>query len=97
MPLTVDRTAGTPIIVTGTTSADTEIVPSHEKIYFRFIRWYNATTTGHLCNITDKEGKRILTMRAEKDNDTQLWPIFTAYYGLRCDDLDSGSLEIHIR
>jgi len=94
MPLTVDRTIQ-PIKVTGATDADTEI--TSDDTFIHFIRWYNPTTAGDLCHITDGNGNTIIKMRADVDNDTQTWPIYNAYKGIRCDDMDSGELYIHIR
>jgi len=94
MSLTSD-TNGTPIKVTGTTNSDTEIVPETKLIYVKYVYWYNPTTTGHLCHITDGQGRSIIKMRAETDGDTQMWPIGSSFYGLRCDDMDSGTLYIY--
>lgn len=94
MALTVDHTIE-PIKVTGTTNADTEILPVADLVHIRFVRWYNPTTTGHLCHVTDGHGNTIIHMRADKNNDTQMWPIFKSYNGIRCDDMDSGTLYIH--
>ena len=96
MPLTIDKTIE-PIKVTGTTAADTEILANTVLAHIKFIRWYNPTTSGHLCHITDGSGVTIIKMRADKDNDTQMWPIFRTYSGIRCDDMDSGELYIHRR
>ena len=93
MPLTVVNTIN-PIKVTGTTSADTEIL--EHLAHVKFIRWYKPTTAGHVCHITDGARNTIIKMNAEGDNDTQMWPIFTTYDGIRCDDMDSGELYIHI-
>ena len=94
MPLTVVNTVE-PIKITGTTSADTEILPDNVIVHIRFIRWYNPATSGDLCHITDGQGVTIIKMRADVDNDTQMWPIFKTYSGIRSDDMDSGELYIH--
>lgn len=86
-----------PVKITGAIAADTEIFASNVPVGVKFVRWYNPTTEGHLCNITDGEGNTVIKMRADKANDTQMWPIFKTYHGLRCDDLDSGELYIHIK
>ena len=93
MSLTVDDD-GTPIIVTGTATADTEI--REDITYIKYVYWYNPTSTGHLCNITDGVGRSIIKMRAECDGDTQMWPIGLTVKGIRCDDMDSGTLYIYI-
>ena len=95
MALTVVNTKE-PIKVTGTTAADTEILPTTLFVFVRFIRWYKPTTLNHLCHITDGDGTTIIKMNATAANDTQMWPIFKAYHGIRCDDMDSGELYIHI-
>lgn len=96
MPLTVVNSVN-PIKVTGTTAADTEILGDGVLAHVKYIRWYKPTTAGHLCNVTDGARNTIMKMNAEGANDTQQWPIYTTYEGLRCDDLDSGELYIHIR
>ena len=94
--LTVDRTIE-PIKVTGTAATDTKIVPKGTHVFIRFIRWYKPTTSGHLCHITDANTNTIIKMNATSANDTQMWPIYNTYDGIRCDDMDSGELYIHIK
>ena len=96
MTLTIDS-AVNPIKVTGDTAADTEILAEGKLAHVKYIRWYKPTTAGHLCHVTDASRQTIIKMNAEAANDTQMWPIYTTYEGLRCDDLDSGELYIHIR
>ena len=93
MPLST--TGDNPIVVTGTTSSDTEITGSN--VGLKLIYWYNPTTTGHLCNIVDSAGRNIIKMRAETNNDTQMWPIFKWCEGIHCDDMDSGTLYLYLR
>ena len=95
MALTVDR-AVNPIKVTGTTSADQEIVPSGTLVFVRFVYWYNPTTDGHKAHITDKDGNTIIKMIAEDANDSQVWPVYIKYDGIRSDDVDSGEIYIYI-
>ena len=92
MPLTVDDN-GTPIIVTGTTTADTEIRDA--LTYIKYVYWYNPSTTGHLCNLIDGQGRGIITMRAQVDGDTQMWPIGLTVRGIHCDKMESGTLYIY--
>ena len=94
MALTVDS-AVNPIKVTGTTAADDEILAAGNIVFIKFIRWYNPSTDGHLCHITDKDGNTIIKMNAEAANDTQMWPIYDKFDGIRSDDLDSGEVYIH--
>ena len=95
MPLTVDSDFS-PIKVSGTTSADTEIVtPASSLIKIKFVYWYNPTTIGHLAMLKDGFGHEILPMRCEVPNESQVWPVWTAYDSIRCDDLDSGTLYIY--
>ena len=94
MPLTVDNDVN-PIKVTGTTTTDTEILP-HQLVHIKFIRWYKPATDGDLCHVTNANGQTIMKMNAEADDDTQMWPIYCSFYGIRCNDMDSGELYIHI-
>lgn len=96
MPITVDD-KGSPIIVTGTATGDTEIVPKTEKAYIKYIYWYKPTTAADLVTLTDGDGREIITMRAEADNGSQQWDIDTQYYGIRTTDMDSGTLYIYTR
>lgn len=96
MALTVDTTIQ-PIKITGTTAADTEIFSKDQGVFIQFIRWYKPTTIGHLCHITDGLGNTIMKMNATAVNDTQMWPVYNGYHGIRCDDMDSGELYIHIK
>lgn len=95
MAVTVDS-GGTPIIISGTTTSDDEVMAGNIIVFIKFIRWYNPSTTGHLCTLTDGNGRDIITMRADKANHTQVWPIYTQFHGIRCTDLDSGSVQIFI-
>jgi hypothetical protein len=94
MALTVTNTVN-PIKVTGDTAVDTEILGKSAAI--KFIKWYNPTTTGHLCHITDGEGVTISKMYCDTAHVTQIDPVFTWVNGVKCDDLDSGELYIYIR
>ena len=91
------NTAIQPIKVTGTTDADTEILAKTKHVFIQFIRWYKPTTSGHLCHITDGDGNTIMKMNATSANDTQMWPVYNGYNGIRCDDMDSGELYIYIK
>jgi hypothetical protein len=94
--LTVNASVN-PIKITGTTATDQEILSSDKGItHVKFIRWYNPSSAGHFCHVTDGSGNTIVKMNAEAANDTQMWPIYSSYFGIRCDDLDSGELYIHI-
>ena len=94
MPLTVDN-LGSPIIVTGTTEADTEILSDNGIVHIRTIYWYNPVSSAHLCNVTDGNGRVILPMYAAA-NVSQYFDINYSYFGIRCDNLDSGTLYIYI-
>ncbi len=96
MPITVDA-KGSPIIVTGTTTTDSEILPAEDKAYIKSVYWYNPTTAGHLLILTDGDGRGIISMIAEANNDSQQWDVETQFYGIRCADMDSGTLYIYIR
>ena len=94
MALTVDTTIE-PIKVTGTTATNEEIVAKGKLVFITWIRWYNPTSSGDLCHVMDGESKTIMKMNATADNDTQMWPLFKLYDGIRCDDMDSGELYIY--
>ncbi len=96
MPITVDAKSS-PIVVTGSTTTDSEILAKEEKAYTKFIYWYKPTTAGDLVTLTDGDGRVIITMRAEADNGSQQWDIDTQYYGIRTTDMDSGTLYIYVR
>lgn len=93
MPLTV--TGHNPVKVTGTTSVNQQIMGGVPKV--KFIYWFNPTTEGHLCTLKDVNGYDIIPMRANTENDTQMWTILTNVREIWCDDMDSGTLYIYIR
>ena len=78
----------------GTISSATKI--TDRLVYIKFIYWHNPTTVGHLAKLTDREGNTILPMNCDAANQSQMWPIWTAFKGVYCDDLDSGELFIFI-
>ena len=92
MSLTVIDTA-TPIKVTGTTSADTEIRP--DMTYVKFVYWYKPTTVGHLLTLKDSAGNELVQGYCENANESQWFPVFLTCNGIHCDDMDSGSLYIY--
>ncbi len=93
MPLAVDKTRN-PIKVTGTTTADTKI--SDEITFIKFVYWYGPTTIDHLLALKDKDGGDIIPMKCEVAKESQMWPIWSTFHGIRCDDMDSGTLYIYI-
>lgn len=94
MPLTVDNDFS-PIKVTGTTATDTVILTKTiGVIKIKFVYWYNITTAGDLCLLTDENGNEIIPMRCEIGGESQMWPIYTAYKSIHCSDMDSGTLYI---
>jgi len=95
MALTVDKDFS-PIKVTGTTAVDQEVInPETSLIKIKFVYWYNPTTAGDLCVLTDEYGHEIIAMRCETDGISQVWPIFTVYASIHCNDMDSGTLYIY--
>ena len=95
MPLTVDSDFS-PIKVTGTTTTDQEVIsPKNSLIKIKFVYWYNITTEGDLCVLTDEFGHEIIKMRCETDGESQMWPIYTVYASIHCNDMDSGTLYIY--
>jgi hypothetical protein len=95
MALTVSEGTGNPIKVTGTATSDETILTGTRGL--KFVYWYNPTTTGHLCNLIDVNGNPIIPMRANSNNDTQIWPIFKYVEEIHCDDMDSGTLYLYLR
>ena len=93
MALTVDATRN-PIKVTGTTAVDEEIFSN--IVFIKFVYWYNPTNVNHLLVLKDKEGADIIPMKCEVANESQMWPLWTTWHGIRCDDMDSGTLYIYI-
>ena len=94
MVLTPDIDKGSPIKVTGTTSADEEILD--RPVYIKFVYWYNPTTAGDLFVLKDGAGGEIVEGRCETDGESQWLPVFTGYDSIRSDDVDSGTLYIYI-
>ena len=94
MPISADIAKGSPIKVTGTTSADQEILG--RSAYIKFVYWYNPTTAGDLFVLKDKAGLEIVPGRCETDGVSQWLPVYTKYNGIRSDDVDSGTLYIYI-
>lgn len=92
MALTVDKTR-TPIKVTGTTSANQEVFP--DLVYIKYLYWYAPTTIGHLCSLKDKAGADIAILACETANGSLLFPLYTQFHGIYCDDMDSGTLYIY--
>ena len=95
MALTVNR-VGNPIKVTGTASSNEVIYPKGRPVFIKFVYWYSPTSSGHLLNLIDAKGDAIIPMIAEAAKDSQAWPVYSAYNGISCDDMDSGELYIYI-
>lgn len=94
MSLTVDSTCN-PIKVTGTTAASTTITT--KLVYIRFVYWYQPTTGGHLLSIKDTDGNVIMPAYCETANESQFLPVYGAFKGITCDDMDSGSVYIYVK
>lgn len=94
MALTVDATLNR-IKVTGTTETSTQVFGDH--IFVKHIYWYNPTTAGDLVSIKDKNGKDIMPLRCESDNQSQIWPIIMMCDQIHIDDMDSGTLYFYTR
>ena len=94
MTLYIERDVN-PIHVNGTTSAEVSVTLTPS--FVKFVRWYDAISSGDLCHLVDSSSNTIMKMRAEIDHDTQMWPVYTRYNDIYCRDLDSGELFIYIR
>ena len=92
MAITVDKTRS-PIKITGTSVASTEVITG--IIYIKHIYWYVPTTVGHICSLKDRSGGDIAVLACEVVNESQLFPVFTTFDGIFCDDLDSGTVYIY--
>lgn len=92
MPLTVDAEHN-PIKVTGDTATDTKILD--DIVFIKFVYWYGPTTIDHLLALKDKNGVDIIPMKCEVAKESQMWPIWSTFHGIRCDDMDSGTLYIY--
>lgn len=95
MALTIDKVAN-PYIVTGTTATDTEIVPSGTIVRIKFIYWFNPATVADLLALQDGQGRNIMECYCDTANQSQAWPVWVSYNGLRCNDMDSGKLYLFI-
>ena len=94
MSLTTDANSN-PIKVTGTTSTSESI--STKLTFIKFVYWFQPTTKGHLLSLKDTNGNIITQGYCEGANESQWLPVFGAFKGITCDDMDSGSLYIYIR
>lgn len=94
MALTIDND-GNPIIVTGDTAIDTEIYDSYLMI--KFIKWHRPVTAGHVCVLTDSNGREIVKFVCETDLESQWAPIWSYFQDLHCNDMDSGTLYIYTK
>jgi len=83
-----------PIKVTGTSDAKALILS--EWVVIRAVRWYVATTAGHLLALQDKHGDTIIKMRAEADNTSQTVYLNIGVDEIYCDNMDSGELYIYV-
>ena len=91
--------SGSCIKVTGTTDESGEIT---DKITFiKSVYWYKPTGAAHLAVLVDSDGGPIITMVGDSNGNTnpnsQQWDVNAAFYGIFCDDLDSGTLYIYTR
>lgn len=90
---------GNPIIVTGTTSVDEEIIDRGQNaaVLIKFVKWHKPTTVGHLCTLKDKNGREIITFCCETINESQWAPMWSYFPNIHCDNMDSGSLYIYTK
>ena len=93
MAITPDITAN-PFLVSGTTNTNDTITDG--RTFIKYVYWYNPTTAGHLMTLTDKSAKEIVTLRCESPNESQVFPLWTAWDGIHCTDMDSGALKIYV-
>jgi len=97
MPITPIE--GNPIIVTGTTAANTKVIDKGlaGAVFIKFVYWYNPTNINDLVSLKDANGRVILLLRCEVANESQWAPLWSSFQNIYCDDMDSGTLYIYIR
>ena len=93
MALTVD-VESSPIVVTGTTATDEEILG--RLAFVKFVHWIQPTNVGHLLSLKNKDGRIIAAEYCDTANQSKWIPIFTNYNSIHSDDMDSGTLHIYI-
>ena len=99
MAITADTT-GNPYVITGTTATDDTVTDSFVTI--QAILWHAADTNGHLCSVTDKDGKQLWKgqMTTTKLDEDIIMPFplgLDSSNGIHVDDMDSGELYIYIK
>ena len=100
MALTTDKS--TPVIkVTGTATTAEEIV-SGDLVWVERIYWQNPTTHGHLVAIKDTASGALANFNcysgslASNIGFTQERVIRAPFNGIKIDDMDSGTIFIHL-
>jgi hypothetical protein len=90
---------GSPIIVTGTTNTTDKVIDMGfgGAVFVKFIKWHKPTTIGHLCTLTDANGREIITFDCEVADESQWAPIFSYFQNIYCTDMDSGKLYIYTK
>ncbi|NIP53941.1 MAG: hypothetical protein GWN00_12525 [Aliifodinibius sp.] len=95
MALTVAKTAN-PYKVTGTTATDTEITAN--PVWVQGFTWADVTTAGDKLSLTDKAGNTVyLNTASGAGNEEKEYPFGLPCAGLRCDDMDSGTLLVYLK
>lgn len=102
MALTVDKD-NSPVIITGTTAeaqtvlaaADMKVLGYENSGFISHIYWRNPTSAGDLLSVKNLQSRLIASLRCEKANASQLFPVLNWYDGVIIDDMDSGEVYIY--
>lgn len=86
-----------PIVVSGTTNTNDEVLSHGAGIFIKFVYWYLPTTTGHKASLQTKDGRVITKLYCEADNRSLYGLVWTKFENIYCNDLDSGTLYIYIK
>ena len=96
--MAITASGSNPIVVTGTTSAKDDIRSSGDWLITK-LYWLQPTTQGHKLALQDGADAEIFEFYCQTANSSQevsFDPPYRAHGGLYSDDMDSGTLYIHL-
>jgi len=67
------------------------------QVYIKFVYWFNPALAGDLATLNDRNGKPILTLRAEAANGSQTFNLENWFEGLIMPTLASGTMYVHVK
>jgi hypothetical protein len=79
------------------TPADVGTVIWTPNVLVKFIDWYDATTVGHKFILATANGRTILSAIAEGAGTSQTFNLENWFEGLSLQQLDSGTVYIHVK